>query len=328
MNSTAVHSARMGETKTPYIAAADGALRAAGWWNDGTWMLLGLSGFGFHVVADRGTCPSSPTAYDWSTLHREAAARIGIDSMCVECVGDMGTFDERQAEAISLIKQSLDRGVPAVIRTLDYAEFAIVTGYDDEGQIFHVMDITGDPDPILYGNLGKPHGSPMLFVQVFTARREFDLEEAARASLDHGLRSWNAKGWEVSYGSGYRVGRDGYETLIEAVENADSDPLGLRYVLRILADARAGLSRYMNRLRDDRVLREIDSVAETYAHVVPLLKRVSELLPAKEPWERPLDPAILPEASRLLRSARDLEDAAMRDIEQLAPEFPRDRSKA
>jgi hypothetical protein len=317
MGSTAVHPARMGETKTPYIAAADGALRAAGWWNDETWMLLGLTGFGFHVVADRGTCPSSPTAYDWTTLHREAAARIGIDSTCVECVGDLGTFDELQADAISLIKQSLDGGVPAVIRTVDYAEFAIVTGYDDEDQVFSVMDITGDPDPILYGNLGKPHGSPMLFAQGFTARHDFDLEKAARASLADGLRSWNANGWDVSYGSGYRVGRDGYETLIEAVENADSDPLGLRYVLRILADARAGLSRYLNRLRVDRVLRDIDPVAEKYAQVVPIMKKVSELLPAEGPWERPLDPAILPAASQLLRSARELEDSAMSDVEQL-----------
>lgn len=315
--SSMIDAARMGETRTPYVAAADGALRAAGWWNDETWMLLGLTGFGFHVVADAGTCPSSPTAYDWSRLHRESVARLGIESICIECVGDVGAFDERQAEAIAEIKRSLDRGVPAVIRTFDYAEFAVVTGYDDADRVFHVIDITGDPDPILFANLGKPHGSPFLFAQVFTERRAFDLAEAARASLEHGLASWNEETWSFSYGSGYRVGRDAYRTLVEAVEKANSDPLGLRYVLLILADARAGLARYLQRLHDEQLVAGIKPVADKYAQVVPLLQRVSELLPAKQPWERPLDSGVLPEAASLLQRVADAEESAMKDIQRI-----------
>jgi hypothetical protein len=312
-----IEKARMGETRTPYIAAADAALRAAGWWKEETWMLLGLTGFGFHVIADPGTCPSSPTAYDWSGIHKHAVARIGIESTTIECVGDVGTFEERQANAIDLIKQSLDAGIPAVIRTFDYAEFAVVTGYDDDDQILHVIDITGDPDPILFANVGKPHGSPFLFAQIFTGRAEFDLAEAARASLEHGLRSWNAEGWDFSYGSGYRVGREGYRTLVEAVEQADSDPLGLRYILLILADARSDLSLYLQHLRDNQVITAVESIADKYTQVVPLLQRVSELLPAKQPWERPLDSAVLPEAASLLQRAAATEDSAMRDIARL-----------
>lgn len=315
--SPVIESARMGETRTPYIAAADGGLRAAGWWNDETWMLLGLSGFGFHVVADPGTCPSSPTAYDWSGLHREAIARVGIESTCIECVGDVDAFETRQAEAIDAIRRSLDQGVPAVIRTFDYAEFAFVTGYDDTDQVFHVVDFTGDPDPILFANLGKPHGSPFLFAQVFTEQREFDLAEAARDSLEHGLASWNGQGWSFSYGSGYRVGRDAYQTLADAVEQSNSDPLGLRYILVILADARAGLSLYLQRLRDEKLVAGIEPIAEKYAQVVPLLQRISELLPASQPWERPLDAEVLPEATSLLRRAADTEESAMQDIAAL-----------
>lgn len=204
--------------------------------------------------------------------------------------------------------------MPAVIRTFDYAEFAFVTGYDDTDQVFHVVDFTGDPDPILFANLGKPHGSPFLFAQVFTERREFDLVEAARASLEHGLASWNGERWSFSYGSGYRVGRDAYRILADAVEQSSSDPLGLRYILLILADARTALSRYLERLRDERLVADIGPIAEKYAQVVPLLQRVSELLPAKEPWERPLDDQVLPEAASLLRRAAESEESAMQDI--------------
>lgn len=309
---------RMGETYTPYIAAADGALRGAGWWDDETWMLLGLTGFGFHIVADPGTCPSSPTAYDWSKLHTEAMARLGIASRCVECVGNTEAFEARRLEAVALIKESLDRGVPAVIRTFDYAEFAIVTGYDDDDAVFFVMDFTRNPDPILFPNLGKPHASPMLFAQVFGQRSGFDFPVAARASLEHAVESWiGGDGWSPSYGSGYRVGREAYRTIIGAVEQPNSDPLGLRYILRILADARAGVAKYTARLRDQEILPGIEPIADRYVQVAPILERVSTLLPAKEPWERPLEKSVLPEAASLLQRAADLEDAAVRDIEEL-----------
>jgi hypothetical protein len=314
---TTTRTPELGETHTPFIAVADGALRAAGHWADETWMLLGMTGFGFHVIADPGTCPSSPTAYDWSTMHTETLARIGIASTCVECVGDLGSFEARQQEAIELIKESLDRGAPPIIRTFDYAEFAVVSGYDDEDEVFHVVDITGDPDPILYANLGKPHGSPMLFAQSFEKAGELDVEKAAAGSLAHAQRAWSGAGWTSSYGSGYRVGRQAFEILIEAVEKADSDQLGLRYILRILADAREGVAKYLRRVADEAVLSGIEPVAELYSRSALALARVGELLPAKSPWERPLEKEVLPEAASLLREAMDLEGRAAKEIERL-----------
>jgi hypothetical protein len=318
MTTVALDTPKMGDTHTPYVDAADGALRAAGWWDDEDWMLLGLTGFGFHVVADAGTCPSAPTGYDWTREHTNAMARIGIKSRCFECVGDIEVFESLREEAVTAIKESLDRRTPAIIRTFDWAEFAIVWGYDEADQVFFVMDRSGDPDPILYSNLGKPHGSPMLFAQVFDENNGFDLATAARASLVHAVDSWTGgDGWSSSYGSGYRVGREGYRTLIGAVEQANSDPLGLRYILRILSDARVGIGRYTEKLRSENVLPRFDPVAEKYAEVASVLQRAATLLPAQEPWERPLEPEVLPEASSLLKKAMDLEDAAVRDIELL-----------
>lgn len=86
-------------------------------------------------------------------------------------------------------------------------------------------------------------------------------------------------------------------------------------ILVILADARAGLSLYLQRPRDEKLVAGIEPIAEKYAQVVPLLQRVSELLPAKQPWEeRPLDAEVLPEATSLLRRAAEAEESAMQDI--------------
>lgn len=319
MGTATPQNVRMGDTRTPFVSAADGALRAAGWWEDEAWMLVGLTGLGFHVVADPGTCPSSPTAYDWTHVHTEGMRRIGIASRCLECLGDAAEFERLRPQAVEMITASLDRGVPAVIRTFDYAEFAIVTGYDDADGVFFNMDVTGDPDPILYGNLGKPHGHPVLFAQVFESRRAFDPTEAARSSLAYAIECWRGRGpaWELSYGSNYRIGAAAYGVLVDVVERASSDPLGLRYILRILADARAGVARYTARLRDEGILPGIEPVAERYAAAAPLLGRVAELLPAVEPWERPLDPAVLPEAASLLRQAAGIEEEAVAAIERI-----------
>jgi len=304
---------RMGDTRTPYIAAAAGALRAAGMWSDETWMLLGLTGLGFHLVVDPGTCPSSPTAYDWTAAHTDAMQRIGVSSRCVECFEASG-YEAARDEAVAMIKASLDRGAPAVIRTFDYAEFAIVTGYDDADGVFFVVDITGDADPILFANLGRPHGSPFLFAQVFDVQEPFDLHEAAVASLRYAVACWRGDGFPASPIYHYRLGAEGYRALIDAVESATTDPLGLRYILRILADARAGIARYSARLAE---LDVVPALADLYAGVAAATGRAAELLPAEPPFERPLDAGVAPEAAAALREASEVEERAVHEIERV-----------
>lgn len=317
MATTLLDGIRMGDTATPYVAAADGALRAAGMWDDEVWMLLGLSGLGFHLVVDPGTCPSSPTAYDWSQAHTAAMQRVAVSSRCVECVHDTEQFESLRATAVDLIKQSLDRGVPAVVRTFDYAEFAVVTGYDDADEVFFLTDVTGDADPVLYTNLGKPHGSPMLFAQVFTGRGAFDLRRAAIDSLEYAVDCWRGQGFPESPIYRYRVGAEGYQALIHAVDQADTDPLGLRYIVRVLADARAGIAKYVARLHEEAVLPGLAAPAELYASVAEALARVAELLPAAPPYERPLEREVLPEASALLQESAGTEERAIGEVERI-----------
>lgn len=314
---TVLEGIRTGQTATPYVAAADGALRSAGMWDVEIWMLLGLSGLGFHIVVDPGTCPSSPTAYDWTHVHSAAMRRIGVSARCVECIGDADGFEAARAEAVAMARASLDRGVPAVFRTFDYAEFAILTGYDDSDGVFFVSDITGSADPVLYSNLGRPHGFASLFVQVFEERGTFDLERASADSLRYAVDCWRGKGWPTPAGYGYKVGAEGYQALIGAVERADTDPLGLRYILRILADARAGVATYVRHLDDSGVLPGLGPLADRYSSLAGILARASALLPAEPPYERPLDEAVLPEASKLLREAAGLEAQAIDHLDRL-----------
>lgn len=323
---TVLEGVRLGDTKTPYVWSADGALRAAGMWDDETFMLLGLTGLGFHVVADSGTCPSGPTSYDWSHVHSEAMTRIGVSSRCIEYTGathssrkaeelQRGTYESLRDAAILAVKESIDRGAPAVFRSFDWAEFAVINGYDDSESVFFVTDIGGHADPVLYTNLGRPHGFPSLFVQVFEERLPFDLERAARASLVYATGCWRGTAWPVGTANGYAVGSKAYETLIGAFERADSDPLGLRYILLILADARAGIADYMRRLQSDNVVPSLGEAVDCFGKAAELLARARALHPAEAPFERPLDVTAAPEAARLLREAAELESRAIESIE-------------
>jgi hypothetical protein len=322
---TLLEGVRLGDTKTPYVWSADGALRAAGMWDDETFMLLGLTGLGFHVVADSGTCPSGPTSYDWSHVHSEAMTRIGVSSRCIEYTGAThssrkgeelrrGTYESLRDDAIHSVKSSIDRGVPAVFRTVDWAEFAVINGYDDSESVFFVTDIGGHADPVLYTNLGRPHGFPSLFVQVLDERLPFDLERAARESLQYATRCWRGTAWPAA-GNGYDVGASAYRTLIGAFERADSDPLGLRYILLILADARAGIAEYVRRLQSDDVVPSLGEAVECFGKAAELLAKAQTLHPAEAPFERPLDVTAAPEAAGLLREAAELESRAIESIE-------------
>lgn len=303
----------LGNTAIPYVAVLEGALRGGGLWEGETWMLAGLTGLAFQLVVDPKTCPSSPTAYAWAEVHASAADRIGIRSSTVECIGDESQFAGRQEEALGLVRQSLDRGQPAVVRTVDWAEFAVVVGYDDEDG---VLFFDGrHSDPVLYANFGRPEGFPFLFAQTFEAGAGLDVESAARSSLEYAVLSWRGTGFPKHPWYDFAVGEAAYAALIDAVDSGGTDPLGLRYILKIHADARQCLAQYTARLVEGVQLQALKPAAMAYAEVAPLTARAAELLPCIPPFERPVEKGAAKEAGRLLRKAASLEATAIGEIE-------------
>jgi hypothetical protein len=311
----ALDGVTLGRSAIPYVAALDGALRAAGLWEGEPWLLAGLSGMAFPLVVDPATCPASPTAYGWSDVHAAAAERVGAASRCVECIGDAGAYPARRDEALRMVTAALDAGRPAVVRTVDWAEFAIVVGYDDEDRVLFLD--ARHADPVLYDNLGSPHGFPFLFAQVFDrpGGPGLDLERAAWSSLAFAVVCWRDDGFPSHPWYDFAVGAAGYGALVRAIEVGDTDPLGLRYILRVNADARASLDRYLRYLVTAGVAPGLGRVAEAYAGVAPLAGRASELLPSRPPFERELDRTVAGEAAAALRRAADLEESAIADLE-------------
>ncbi len=319
----AVPGARMGCSWTSFVAAAEGCLRAAGFWNDETWKLLGLTGMAFHFIVHRELCPSSVTVYDWNAEHVDAMDRIGVHSeaWCTWNSPGRSTIALVRATAQRRIKESLDRGIPvlawAPTRVL---EFGMITGYDDEKGCWQVAQCTNAPaDPLPYESLGTSE-VPMLAYQVFLGRVPVDEPAAIRASLEFGLSEWN-KPFHSASPEMYASGRRGYQSFVAALEKGAVNEFGLAYIIGVYGEARSALARYLRwaaqRAGEARMhAAALGEAAEQYAKIGSHFAEMARLAPlagANGKGGR-VDPDNLPQILSLVRSCLELEERGMASV--------------
>jgi hypothetical protein len=265
----------LGKSHTAYLRCAEAVLRHAGWWDGDGDELAVLTGFAFHFIAAPDACPSSVTAYDWGRVHVSAMARLGIDTEWHECGYDT-TFELARARAVDDVRASIDRGVPVVVWAPSRAlEFGLVTGYDDEDEVFHIKHCApGTPDPLLYANLGRKR-VPWLAYQVFHGRADAD-PYARAAALRYGRSEWS-DGYHPglsdvnTLGPHYAVGAAAYTALRSALDRDDIDTFGLGYLLWTYADSKRALASW--------AATHAPPAADAYGRVAALFRRMTALAP-------------------------------------------------
>ena len=314
MGRRVLENVKMGCTWTMYIGAADAILRAAGWWKDETYLLMGMTGMAFHFIMHKTACPSSVTVYPWDHEHLTMMDRIGVFSEVFDGNATMNTFELMQQEAIERIKASIDQGVGVVIwAPSPVLEFGIVHGYDDEDGVFFIdSGIPGHGDPLLYTNLGKSE-VPLLFWQIFRGKVEVNREKVFRDSLKYGVGEWD-KTFHMT--PDYSSGRKAYDNLIGTLERGDYNGFGLCYTMAVYADSKDCLARYLEYIAaESRDLKGLGRAATLYREVAADFKRIAELVPFRG-GQSQVDSAAVPEVTRLVKTARPLEEEAMAVIEK------------
>ncbi len=299
----------LGNSWTSYIGSTYGVLRGAGLWQEEIYRLMGMTGMAFHFVMHKQSCPSSITVYDWMDEHLAMMDRIGVYSDVSFGHTGMNTFGIRQREAIARIKEAIDRGVGVVVwAPTPVLEFGIICGYDDEDRVFHVRHcLPGEPDPLLYDNLGKSEVS-ILFYQIVHERVSVPPERVHRSALRYGVEQWNQV---AQHSADYACGRKGYDALIATLERGDYNPFGLCYNLQVYGDARDSLARYLRDVVAEVPALAIGEAAALYAEVAARYGRIRELAPFSGPQASAPIPGATPELLALAKECQGLEDRAI-----------------
>lgn len=133
--------ARLTPSWTSYVGAAHGVLTAANMTDFSLSQMMGMTGIGFHFIVHEECCPSSVTVYDWTSEHQQAMARIGIFAEVNMAEPRTPIYDAARRHTIQRIRESVDRGIGAILWGVDTGEFGVAYGYDDDDQVLLVSGV-------------------------------------------------------------------------------------------------------------------------------------------------------------------------------------------
>ena len=171
-------------------------------WSDYAEDIIATSGFAFRMWVAADLCPSSTSIWGFD------GQKPWVESGGLTCdyIGRYWGQDEieeqKRLEAIANIKKSIDNGIPAVSWDIGVPEWGLITGYDDEKQVFATLAVNGEGE-LAYDSLGKRE-LPILSVLTVTGTsgktQDDILRDTLKLAVSH-LRGeeWcdNAKGLEA-----------------------------------------------------------------------------------------------------------------------------------
>ncbi|MCK6076013.1 RNA polymerase sigma factor [Paenibacillus silvae] len=208
--------------------------------------IAGPTAFNFKEVLGRGLrhmgyLPSSVEA---------TASEVGLNANLVEpallqdAAKNKRMLHPRLIRALSMIRYSVSRGIPAVVWDLNIPEFGLVYGYDDQSRTLHGVDFIQSA-VIPYDHLGRGVNEEIfvLSVEPGRIRDEINLKAVLQDALAH------YEGRDANTLPGTVSGLAAYGVWREALRTGDIEPNGHAYNIAVLWDARAYARSFFAELR-------------------------------------------------------------------------------
>lgn len=105
--------------------------------------IVASSGFAFRMWVSPDLCPSATSIWQFD-LQKSGAENGGLRCSYIERLWGQEDMEEtRRQEALALIRQSINTGIPAVSWDIGVCEWGLIIGYDDETEKLAVLPITG-----------------------------------------------------------------------------------------------------------------------------------------------------------------------------------------
>ncbi|MDR9748011.1 RNA polymerase sigma factor [Paenibacillus taichungensis] len=227
-------------------------------------MVMGMSGLSFRLtILPQDIHIAGPTAYNFKEVLTRGLQHMGYRSHAVEALAseaggnanlvDPSMLEEkakgkrllnpRLVRALSLIRYSIHRGIPAVVWDLNIPEFGLIYGYDDAVRTLYGTDFIKS-GTIPYDHVGRGVNQEVF---VLTAEsdgmiREMNLRAALTAVLAH------YRGEDPYTLPNTVSGLAAYGAWREALEYRRVEPNGHAYNLAVLWDARRYASEFFKEL--------------------------------------------------------------------------------
>ncbi|PYI53739.1 sigma-70 family RNA polymerase sigma factor [Paenibacillus flagellatus] len=300
--------------------------------------VTGYSGYAFVLNVRRSTIGAeSPMLWDWDTFLSNGFLNLGFHSRYVDYqhyknAGSSPHKTRNLLFALDMIRESIDKGVPALLSGAISYELALIYGYDDEKQVLFAIDPQACeriPYSSLYTGSPKVDKAISRELYAFVCGDELDEERRRPAHklvrlLERVIR--HADGGDYTFmpcAGGLRA----YDEWIAAFENGTVDPLGNASNAALYGWLREQAARFWEERAEENARGESDGMGRKaaermrqaerrYRDVSRTYGQLRELFPFPQGGS-PHDPACRRQAIRLLRQANADEEAAIGHLREL-----------
>lgn len=307
-------------------------------------MVMGMSGLSFRLtILPQDIHIAGPTAYNFKEVLIRGLHHMGYRSHAVEALAseaglnanliDPSMLEEkakgkrllnpRLVRALSLIRYSIHRGIPAVVWDLNIPEFGLIYGYDDAARTLYGTDFIKS-GTIIYDHVGRGVNQ-----EVFVLAAESDgmiREMNLRAALTDVLAHY--RGEDPYTLSNTVSGLAAYAVWREALEYRRVEPNGHAYNIAVLWDARRYASEFFRELclkwasipRYSSLIPFCLQAEELYRNMSQRLNVLKQCFPFPE-GGKPNEKLQVDQAISILLEVEELERAAVVAIKALLEEM-------
>jgi RNA polymerase sigma factor (sigma-70 family) len=238
--------------------------------------LMGISGEAFRLNVPPNCHWKDIATFDWSYTAYRALEQLGISGSCCGRPQIKSITPEQQLRFLTFIQQSVDRGIPAIVRNMQLNEFGFIYGYNDETRELLYCGYSRNPSVCRYERLGRTEEDLPLFVLSLHGKTSPPLNDAGvlRSIVQH------AKSKEPPL-AGFAFGLEGYRLWLEAIERGTLDLSGHAYQIAIMSEARQQASDYLHLLskRYPSASKQLQAAAECYREVADVFSRLYPRFP-------------------------------------------------
>lgn len=283
--------------------------------------IMGLTGHAFRINIDKKQVNvAGPTSFPGGYILRRNLCNLGFISCLADA--DPPVAPDKLVQTITLIQQSIDRGIPAISFDLFIPEFGLIYGYDDEKQVFHAKDVS-EEGTIPYAKFAD--NKKMKFVTTISESLSHSKYEMLRMALDMIIEHTRGREWTHIFKDNFAIGLAGYDAWIGCMERRSADEFGNAYNTAVIADAREFAVRFLRRLAVqwdgsnvvERFVRtKAGEAVKHYQAAADSLSQLRILFPFPHGGQ-PKDPKTADRAIALLHMAKEAETLGIEVLEQL-----------